>query len=295
MKENIKEILSSPNVMTKEETDIVFSYYNDLKEKSKKNKDLKEDVLEVRNAIALKNQRLIYKIIRIYNFYSNDMEDLFMEGFFGLLTAIDRFDYTLGFSFSTYATGWIRQNIQRYLDNYDSFIKIPVHLSEKINKIKRIQKTYENENKKCTLKDLAKELDENIDKVKYYLGIIDLINVVSLNKQVGESEHGEITELGDFVKSNETESFEKKIFFKEDMKKLKEIIESIVTNKKDLEVIYRRFGFYGRKYTLQEIADIYHVTREAIRLREVRALKKLRRPENLNKLKDYYEYFNENL
>lgn len=295
MKDNIKEILSSPNIMSKEETEIVFSYYNDLKEKSKNNKDLLEEVLEVRNAIALKNQGLIYKIIKIFNFYSNDMEDLFMEGFFGLLTAIDRFDYTLGFSFSTYATGWIRQNIQRYLDNYGSFIKIPVHLSEKINKVKRIQKAYANENKKCTLENLAIEMNESIDKVKYYLEIIDLINVVSLNKQVGESEHGEITELGDFIKNNETESFEKKVFFKEDMKKLKEIIESIVTNKRDLEVIYRRFGFYGRKYTLQEIADIYHVTREAIRLREVRALKKLRRPENLKKLKDYYEYFNENL
>lgn len=232
--------------------------------------------LEARNRLAEMNLRLAVNIAKRYTGRGLSMEDLVQEGNIGLIRATESFDPDMGFRFSTYATWWIRQNIQRALFNSGA-IRIPVHVCEAISRINSFIHTYKVENggyepSYAEVEEFIKEKGYNSDLIRRSREISTL---VSLETPIGESEHGEQSVLGDFI-SDEKGDVEDEAILTSKREAIFEVLDSLCSDR-EKEIILERFGFVdGTCKTLEFLGERYGVTRERIRQIESKALKKLR-------------------
>lgn len=237
---------------------------------------------EAAKTLAERNLRLVVAMAKRYVGRGLPMLDLIQEGNIGLLTAVKKFDYTKGYKFSTYSTWWIRQAMTRAIADKSRVIRIPVHLHEQVQKVKRVIERYEKEyGTKPTSQDIADILDMSREKVEELEQII-ASNPVSLSTPVnGGNSEPDDTELGDMIEDPTTrdKDYSDKIFY-EDFRKV--VFNSGILTEREALVVALRFGFDGGKvYTLEEIGQQLNVTRERIRQIEAKAIRKLRHNRNV--------------
>lgn len=284
--EYLKEISAIPLLTPEEEKELFERYRN--------------GDTSVKNRIIESNFRLVVSVAKHFTNRGVELMDLIQEGNIGLITAIDKFDSTKGFKFSTYATHWIKQSIRRAIENTGKSIRVPSGMFQKIKKIQYTSSIYaSNHNGEMPTDEQLEEITgyslKIIKEVKEYM-----FSEVSIHTPIGEAEHGDQSELIDFIEddaeSNNIEHSAMQGLLKEEVQKvLNEIFRTDTPNDRvnkenaKLKVIIElRFGLTGRKMNLIELGKEFNVSRERIRQLEVKALKKLRLSSSTSKLRDFY-------
>ena len=269
----LKEIGRVPLLTPDEEIQLAL----DIKEGGYKGERAKQRLSEA-------NLRLVVSIAKRYVGRGMQFLDLIQEGNLGLIKAVEKFDHTKGFKFSTYATWWIRQAITRAIADQARTIRIPVHMVETINKVKKVSSQLLHENgHEPSADEIAERLDMPVDKVREIMRVAQ--EPVSLETPIGEEED---SHLGDFIPDEEAPvpaEAASQTLLKE---QLADVLKTLTPREE--KVLRLRFGLEdGRPRTLEEVGKEFNVTRERIRQIEAKALRKLRHPSRSKKLRDFLD------
>lgn len=266
----LKEIGRVPLLTSEEEIDLAIR--------------ISEDDAEAKRRLSEANLRLVVSIAKRYTGRGMQFLDLIQEGNLGLIKAVDKFDYTKGFKFSTYATWWIRQAITRAIADQARTIRIPVHMVETINKVKKTNSQLLHENgRDPTAEEIAERLEMPVEKVREILRVAQ--EPVSLETPIGEEED---SHLGDFIPDDDAQAPVDAASMALMREQLAEVLKTLTP--REARVLSLRYGLEdGNSKTLEEVGKEFNVTRERIRQIEAKALRKLRHPSRSKKLRDFLE------
>ena len=268
----LKEIGKIPLLTPEEELEVA----KDLVSEDEKARDA------ARKRMSEANLRLVVSIAKRYVGRGMQLLDLIQEGNLGLMKAVEKFDYTKGYKFSTYATWWIRQSITRAIADQARTIRIPVHMVETINKVLRTSHSMvQSLGREPTTQEIAAELHMDVQKVEEILKIAQ--EPVSLETPIGEEDD---SHLGDFIQDDEASQPAEEASYTLLREQLEEVLKTLTPREE--EVLRMRFGLIDSKpHTLEEVGKKFDVTRERIRQIESKALRKLRHPSRSKKLRDF--------
>ena len=266
----LKEIGRVPLLTPEEEVEIAIK--------------INEGDLVAKKRLSEANLRLVVSIAKRYLGRGMHFLDLIQEGNLGLIKAVEKFDYTKGFKFSTYATWWIRQAITRAIADQARTIRIPVHMVETINKVKKVTTQMLHEKgHEPSAEEIAEKLEISVEKVREILRVAQ--EPVSLETPIGEEED---SHLGDFIPDSDTPAPADEASHALLKEQLEEVLGTLTP--REAKVLRLRFGLDdGKSRTLEEVGAEFKVTRERIRQIEAKALRKLRHPSRSKKLKDYLD------